>query len=91
MADNDHMADSSEANDAPLVTTATTTVQEESDSTTMEGLNANNLGKFVQLFITSSCKFSDHSVAQSSGCSQSSKTTNMMSFPQSFVKEFYYL
>ena len=57
MADSEHMADSSEPSDAPLVTTATTIVQAESDSTTMEALNADNPGKFLQqLFITRSYK-----------------------------------
>ena len=74
MADNEQITDSSEASDAPLVTTATTNTHEESDSTTMETLNADNLGKFLaQLaikFLLAS--FLVNSVVQSSGCSQSS-------------------
>ena len=74
MADNEQITDSSEASDAPLVTTATTSTQEESDSTTMETLNASNLGEFLaQLavkFLLAS--FLVNIVGQSSGCSQSS-------------------
>ena len=47
MAESEQIANSSEASDTPLTTTATTTVQAESDSTTMEALSPNNLGKFV--------------------------------------------
>lgn len=52
MADSKDMAESTETNDAPLVTAASTTatVQTESDSTTADSLRASNLGKsFTEL------------------------------------------
>ena len=45
MADNEHVAEPSQPSDAPLV--STTTVEEESDSTAMEAIDANSLGKFL--------------------------------------------
>ena len=52
MADDEHMADPSDASQAPLDTTATTTVQAISDSTTMEALNASDLSKFLYSYRT---------------------------------------